>query len=123
MKDEDNSLRDIHKNALASIIELVAAMEENDDEGRDAILEDALSVEVRSGWEAIGANLTASEYRILLTTGGPAVQIVGELNQWGEPETATLQVQDWFKPWTEFPTTTEEDEAIMAYASCFYFGT
>lgn len=122
MKDEDNSLRDIHKNALASIIELVAAMEENDDEGRDAILEDALSIEVRSGWEAIGANLTASEYRILLTTGGPAVQIVGELNQWGEPETATLQVQDWFKPWTEFPTTTEEDSALMAYTSCFYFG-
>src|SRR5690606_3875422 len=41
----------------------------------------------------------AGEYEILLSTGGPAVRIVGRLNVWGEPETtAVLQYQDWFAP-------------------------
>src|SRR5690606_9175128 len=34
------------------------------------------------------------EYEILLSTGGPAVRIVGRLNEWDEPVTAVLQCQD-----------------------------
>ena len=128
MKDDTQKrLEEIHKSALASIVEMVEPLEyggsdDAQDEAREAILNDALSVEVRSDWEAIGANLKASQFRICITTGGPAVQIVGDLNQWGEPENAVLQVQDWFTPWTEFPTSTDEDIAIMTYAQQFYFG-
>lgn len=98
-----------------------------------AIHEDALSVEVRSGWHQPGVDnpnerLQATEYRILLCTGGPAVQIVGDLNEHGEPETAVMQVQDWFLPWTDFhPARPADDtqstgDTLLAYARCFYFG-
>jgi hypothetical protein len=43
------------------------------------------------------------EYRILLCTGGPAVQITGNLSSYNEPAAATLQHQDWFLPWTDYP--------------------
>lgn len=95
-----------------------------------AIHEDALSVEVRSGWYSPGsrdADTAPAEYRILLCTGGPAVQIVGELSEHGEPETARMQVQDWFTPWTDFRPTVpdgeiEWEETLLTYARCFYFG-
>src|ERR1035437_4802354 len=67
------------------------------------IHEDALSVQVRSGWYQLGAAIEDTgpfEYEILLCTGGPACRIVGDLSEHGEPETARLEVQDWFQPWT-----------------------
>ena len=118
------------QNALAwfrSIVEMVEALREanrdaingaptpdgNYDEANEAarerILESVLSVEVRSGWYAAGTDLSArgmagqaapAEFRILLTTGGPAAQLCGELNEHGEPETARLEFQDWGTPWT-----------------------
>jgi len=101
-----------------------------------AIMEDALTVEVRSDWYAPGqygtGNDRTAEYRILLCTGGPAVQIVGKLSEHGEPETAVMQVQDWFMPWTDFMPVYDamahsgdgesSEEIMLAYARCFYFG-
>jgi hypothetical protein len=57
-------------------------------------------------------------------TGGPAVRLIGALNHYGEPETVTMQVQDWFQPWTDFrPATAPHDQdALLTYARCFYFG-
>ena len=71
----------------------------------DAVQEDALSVEVRTDWHPPGIpqhdGNKPTEYRILLCTGGPACQIVGTLSPHSEPETAIMQVQDWFTQWTE----------------------
>ena len=121
-----------------SIKEMVEALrvanDADDDEQREAaeqtIHEDALSVEVRSGWYVLGArdaDTKPSEYRILLCTGGPACQIVGELSEHGEPETARMQVQDWFTPWTDMrpqvgPDDYDSEPVMLAYARCFYFG-
>lgn len=96
-----------------------------EDEARTRILEDALSVEVRSDWYSSGGESDLAEYRILLCWGGPAAQIIGELGTHGEPESATLQVRDWFAPWTAY--TGEGDYAtlrgyLLDYARCFYFG-
>jgi hypothetical protein len=55
-----------------------------------------------------------------LTTGGPAVRIIGELDG-GEVESARLEVQDWGTPWTEHCTTGDDNEALLSYARCFYF--
>lgn len=100
-----------------------------------AIHEDALSVEVRSGWRCLSAPEGAepAEYRILLCTGGPAVQITGELSEHCEPETARLEMQDWFLPWTEYRVTRisehgetnidhEAEAILLTYARQFYFG-
>src|SRR4051794_40445173 len=68
------------------------------DEARDAITDDALSVEVRTDWHAPGADNMAKpdEYKILLCWGGPAVQILGTLDGYNQPDSARLQYQDWF---------------------------
>ena len=111
-----------------SIRELVAHL--NDDAGndraREAILEDALSVLVRSDWHEPGRDADKpDEFQILLCTGGPAVRLTGTLNRYSEPETVRMQVQDWFQPWTDFcPATAEDDEdVLLTYARCFYFGS
>jgi hypothetical protein len=98
------------------------------DAAEATINEDALSVEVRSGWytpgsEDAGAKKPA-EYRILLCTGGPAVQMSDALTEDGEPETAKIEFQDWFTPWTEFalPNGRDDEDALLEYARCFYSG-
>ena len=88
------------------------------EEAEQQIQEDALSAQVRSGWEDSAENFKAAEYCLLLTTGGPAVRIVGELED-GEPTSATLEVQDWGTPWTEYM----HGETLLTYARCFCFGS
>lgn len=91
------------------------------DDAEQRIQEDALEVTMRDGWYPAGDHpSSAEEFCILLTTGGPAVRIMGELQD-GEPHRAWLEVQDWGQPWTEYR---EEglSSALLAYAQCFYFG-
>jgi len=82
-----------------------------------------LSVEVRSDWRSIGDdNDNPTEYRILLATGGPAVQIIGELDKYGEPKTARIQGQDWFTPWETYAASDPETlDAVLDFARLFYF--
>lgn len=95
---------------------------EDEDDARRRIEEDALSVDVRSDWESAGDALTPSEFRILLCTGGPAVQIRGELNDYREPRRAWLEYQDWGTPWTEYHGEEVEQEVLLTYARVFFFG-
>lgn len=60
----------------------------DEDQAREAIAQDALSVEIRSDWHTPGSEGEAGQYMILLCTGGPACRIVGDLNEYKEPETA-----------------------------------
>lgn len=92
----------------------------SEDDARELIQDDALSVEVRSGWESPGSELTPSDFRILLCTGGPAVQIRGELDNYGEPSRAWLEYQDWSTPWTQYIGASQD--TLLNYARCFYFG-
>ncbi len=95
----------------------------NEDEARELINEDPLSVEVRSDWHSPGTNSEPTEYKIQLCTGGPACQIVGELDEHGSPDSARIEYQDWFTPWIEYlGATSEEREALLYYARQFYFG-
>jgi hypothetical protein len=110
-----------------SIRELIAPLNDDDadhDSARTAISEDALSVQVRSGWHDPGKKAEPEEFEILLCTGGPAVRLIGTLGQHNEPETVTMQVQDWFQPWTDFvPAMDNSDEdVLLTYARCFWFG-
>lgn len=125
--DQHEKLQQIGRGAYASIAEMVAnlaAAEKQDGDAIDAarcnIIDDALSVEVRSGWTSVGETLAPQEYCILLSTGGPATRIVGDLGRYGEPETARLEAQDWFLPWTEYHAA--EEDVLLDYARCFYFG-
>jgi len=86
---------------------------------REMVLQDALSAQVRTEWHSLGDNPELGQYKLLLCTGGPAVQIRGELCN-GEPEHAYLEFQDWFTPWEPYEDTTEEqDAALLWYAEQF----
>lgn len=115
------------KNWLEKIEEMVEALnsyQEGDEDTREEIeqriQEAPLSVEVRSGWANHPVDFDAQEYRILLTFGGPALQIVGEIGQHGEPTTAELQYQDWGTPWMDYRPSNQD--ALLTFARQFYFG-
>jgi hypothetical protein len=109
-----------------SIKELVAQMREGkDDRIHNEIDASALTVSVRSGWYTPGSDdHQPEEFEILLCTGGPAVRLIGTLDNQGQPDSVSMQVQDWFQPWTGFDPATgdEEDDVLLAYAQCFEFG-
>jgi hypothetical protein len=95
------------------------------DQARERIEEDPLSVQVRSDWHNPGEDPTdaGGEFEILLCTGGPACRIIGELDESCEPSKARIEHQDWFTPWTDYPLTSDDEEAVLAYCRCFYFGS
>ncbi len=96
---------------------------ESREDAETRIQEDALSVLVRCGWHEptnCGDAIKPEEFELLLCTGGPAVRILGELNEHCEPSRAWLEVQDWGTPWTRYFDI--EQDTLLAYARCFYFG-
>ena len=92
----------------------------DEDDARQRIQEDPLEVQVRSDWASPGEELTPGEFMILLCTGGPAVRIVGELDQYGEPCRAWLEYQDWGTPWTQYFRA--DSKTLTRYASQFFGG-
>jgi hypothetical protein len=129
---EDTRAKEQARAQLDSIMEMVKALdgggeidgEEIDEETvRERIQEDPLSVEVRSDWHEPGSkDDKPTAYNILLCTGGPAVRIVGTLDEYGQPETAQIEYQDWFTPWVSYAdTSSEEDDALLTYARQFYY--
>ena len=96
----------------------------DEDDIRQEIQESPLSLEVRSDWHSPGGEDDGpTDYRILLTTGGPALQLTGDLDEWKQPENARLEWQDWGTPWTEYrDISSAEAEALLTFASAFWFG-
>lgn len=95
---------------------------ESEEDARQRIEEDALSVEVRSGWISPGGHMEAEEYRVVLCTGGPHVELVGDIGWEGYPESVRVLFQDWFTGKQELILTSAEREAVLEYAACFYVG-
>lgn len=79
-----------------------------------------LSVRVRSDWHSPGETFEAAEFQILLSTGGPACRIIGELNR-GSVERPVLQHNHWFEPWPESCYDIDTD-ALIWFCEQFYFG-
>lgn len=94
------------------------------DDMTERICEDALSVEVRSDWHTPNGEVgnKPCEYNILLCWGGPACRIIGNLDDYGQPESAHIEHQDWGTKWTEYPISGEDEDIVLDYARCFYFG-
>ncbi|WBC28623.1 hypothetical protein TPMD04_69 [Thiohalocapsa phage LS06-2018-MD04] len=94
------------------------------DEIRERVTERALSVEVRLDWHAPAQPDSRREYRILLTTGAPYLQIAGRLSSWYEPETAKIQWRDWELHWSDYKPDglTNLNTALFWFLSLFEFG-
>jgi len=123
--DENDRLAEIEEERAALIkeldeIETEIGPCESREEAEQRIQEDALEVQVRSGWHEPGdSEAEPEELYILLCTGGPAVRIRGELNS-GEPDRAWIEYQDWLEPWKRFFGT--EQAVLLAYCREFFFG-
>ena len=91
----------------------------------DEMREAPLSVCVRcSEWQdpCEPQDLQPDEFQILLSTGGPALRIVGKLDRC-EPSRCWLEIQDWGTPWTRMFTQHEyESDALRWFAGLFYYG-
>ena len=111
---------------IESIVELVSALDTEDDEARadteQTINEDPLDVSVRGGWHSPGQATDNEEFLILLCTGGPAVRIVGKLGRYNEPERVRVQYQDWFTSWKNYPMNRDQEADVLVYAQQFYYG-
>lgn len=100
---------------------------------REKAQDEALSVEFRSGWTSNPEEMKPEEFKILLSTGGPACQIVGKIDYGScEPIDIEIQYQDWGTPWEPLqlnctyadksPNITSDYEALEWFCNCFYFG-
>lgn len=90
------------------------------EDAEERIQEYPLSVEVRSDWCSPGEELTPGEFCILLCTGGPAVRIMGELDEHREPCRAWIEYQDWGTPWTQYFGA--DQGTLVDFCRRFYFG-
>jgi hypothetical protein len=135
---KDERARDQASAQLVSIEELVKCLEHAEEcsdaacgadcphdaeEAREAIMADPLSVDVRTDWHGVGAieACKPTDYKILLCWGGPAVRIIGTLDDYNQPDSAKLQYQDWFTEWMDYPLTEEEEQTVLTYVQQFYF--
>lgn len=129
--DQDSAERELAKIELSkweaenleelTELESAAGNCESEEEARERIQEDALDIQIRSGWQSIGETLEPEEFTILLCTGGPAVRIVGELDQYKQPSRARIEYQDWFTPWRELVDNVSHSD-LLTYCQQFYFG-
>ena len=92
------------------------------DELRESILNSALSVEFRSGWSTNPEQLEIEEFKILLSWGGPALRVIGDLDKYKQPENIKMQFQDWGTPWTDFEITESQQKALNWFCDIFYCG-
>jgi hypothetical protein len=122
-------LRELQRDSMAGHIAELEELERqangcaDQEEAQQQIHEDPLSVQVRTGWmDPYDMKLDPSEFEILLCTGGPAVRIIGDLDEHYQPENPRIQYQDWGTPWTNYPMTNSEHKAVIEYCQQFYFG-
>ena len=149
-QDMNETETDAARNAdghAAAILEMYRACKALEDGAESAIVEGdryndtsdvvqraeeaVLGVEVRGGWYCPGdpqADRKLAEYRILLTVGGPALRIRGELDEHGEAIAAEMEHAGWNTPWTAYrPELCDADEddwddALLWFVNCCWFG-
>jgi len=107
---------------LESLNPTTNEQEEEIEQTRESILNSALSIQVRSGWTSLNESFQPQEFNILLSWGGPSLRIIGDLNEYKEPENPVIQFQDWFTKWEDLKINSQQYDALVWYCSQFYFG-
>ena len=116
------------KGQLETIVELYK-LRNIDDPERDIqqeAIDMALDVCWKSDdWQAVGAKegFTPSKGRVLLSWGGPACQVVCDLEDY-YPTLPEIQWQDWGTPWTSHTVDFRsiEHAALEWFINLFYWG-
>lgn len=116
----DGSMLDESADDIEELAELEDAAGdcESQDDARERIQEDPLSIEVRSGWDDVGSTLTPSEARIVLCAGGPHVEILCDIED-GSPSRPRILYRDWGDSGELFDF---DGATVLKYLQEFYFG-
>ena len=119
----ESIVQDFEKITFLESLNVTSSEEEEEiEQTRESILNSALSVEFRSGWSTNPEELEIEEFKILLSWGGPALRVIGDLDQYKQPENIKMQFQDWGTPWTDFKITEDQQKALNWFCDCFYCG-
>ena len=121
---KSNHALDNCKGQLETIVELYK-LRNIDDPERDIQQEAqdmALDVCWKSDdWQEVGEELTPTKGRVLLTTGGPACQVICDLED-NYPANPEIQWQDWGTPWTRHRCIELERTALAWFVHLFWWG-
>ena len=130
----DNS-REQAEAQLENIIDMMERYEKAQNDGdedaieaiRQEVDEDPLEILTRSTeWNTLGKTKSGEqkpdEFMILLCTGGPAVRIIGDLDEHQSPTNIRLEYQGWGEDWQRFYLDAKHKEiALQAYCEIFSF--
>ena len=109
----------------AAELEELAELEEqsngmaSEDEAQEAIQEHPLCIDVRSDWVTPGEDMEASEFRIVLCTGGPHVEIVGDLDHYKQPCSVRILYKDCGASGSIYGF---DSSIVERYCAQFFFG-
>lgn len=95
-----------------------------EDVAREYIQESALSCEVRSGWHSVGQPSEPEQFRIVFSTGGPHLEMVGDLDGYGEAGSVELVAKDWGENTVVYEDSegnTLDSDVLEWVANCFYW--
>ena len=104
------------ESAELAALETAAGTCDDRDDAAQRIAEDPLSIRIFG--EKIHGVWEIDRLEFLLTTGGPAVRIMVEVDEHGMPNRAWMEVQDWGTPWEHYHAA--EADTLLAY--CLEFG-
>jgi len=115
---------------VENVVRLHKAYQEamlDSDEDCEALEEEAyalaLSLEVRSDWQSVGDTLEPTQGRLLISTGGPALQVLLDIDD-GRGSDPCLQIADWGLNWTDYKPKGGADawDALDWFAGLWCFG-
>ena len=87
----------------------------------DRVNETPLSLEVKADdWQSLedSRDIEPTKGRLLLSTGGPAAQIIGDI-EGDYMANVEIQFQDWLKPWESIRTNSEQFDALKWFVDLF----
>ena len=120
-----NHALDNCKGQLETIVELYMLRDLDDDE-RD-IMQEAQDMALDVCWKSddrqeVRTRLTPTVGRVLLSWGGPACQVICDLEDY--PTNPEIQYQDWGTPWTSHTLAYKSIEyaALEWFVNLFYWG-
>jgi hypothetical protein len=85
---------------------------------KERVQEMPLSLLFRTGWFRTCEEAETAEFELLLSTGGPALRIIGDvLNDW--LVRPVMQMQDWGTRWGDVYTDEQDDRALAWFINHF----
>jgi hypothetical protein len=117
----NDGLADLEEREELDRLKAAAGDCESEEDARMRIDQDPLSIEVRSGWETLYEELKPREFRVILCTGGPHVELQGDLDSYQQPDSVRVIYACWGESGEYFPDG-EECYALLTYCRQFYFG-